>query len=121
MKVLTVEKLKSYSRTEANCDPEIFEMVCNAAEEIVQDVVGKSFYDMLTEYGAIPKTITEACYIVAAHILEPMVYEEFIMYIVLPNVIGPLVEPYAKSGICSRIFSIDLASFLNNKLAQLKK
>ena len=70
MKVLTVEKIKSYSRTEANYTPEIFEMVGNAAEEIVQEVLGKTIDDIRIEFGERNmRTIDFACCIVAAHIL----------------------------------------------------
>ena len=123
MKVLTVEKIKLFSRTEGNYTPEIFEMVGNAAEEIVQEVLGKTFDEIRTEYGERNiRTIDFACCIVAAHILEPMVHDDLIANMELPKCLGPLVEPFARHGICSRIQSMDehLASFLKNKREQLK-
>ena len=123
MEVLTVEKLKWYSRTEVPYAPEIVEMVGDAAEEIVQDIVGKTFDEMRTEYGTIPETIDTACCLVAAQILEPMVHKDLIISMDLPKVLGPLVEPFAKPGICRRIQSkeLHLASFLHKKRDQLKK
>ena len=123
MKVLTVEKIKLYSRTESNYTPEIFEMVGNAAEEIVQEVLGKTFDDIRTDYGERNiRTIDFACCIVAAHILEPMVHDDLIVNMELPKYLGPLVEPFARHGICRRIQSMDehLTSFLNDKREQLK-
>ena len=121
MKVLTVEKIKLYSRTEGNYTPEIFEMVGNAAEEIVQEVLGRTFDEIRTEYGERNiRTIDFACCIVAAHILEPMVHDELTESMELPKYLGPLVEPFARHGICRRIQSMDehLASFLKNKREQ---
>lgn len=60
MKMITLEDIKSYSRIDTNDDDKILELMGDAAEEQVYNYLGKSYDDLIEQYGVVPSPVKVA-------------------------------------------------------------
>lgn len=60
MNWLTLELIHKHCRIDDNDEDELLTLYGESAEETVENIIGKSYNDMLEEYGAVPKAIIQA-------------------------------------------------------------
>ena len=109
MELLTIDDIKKHSRYDFNNDDPLAEAYGLHAETIIQQILGKTFAEVKTEYdGDIPVNIRHASLMMASRLFEmdaagvPLAFQE------VPPMFGVLLEPYAKKGIMQRIQTVNM-------------
>ena len=57
MKWLTLEKIKMHSRIDYNDEDELLTLYGESAEDMIENVTGKKYAEIMEEYGEIPKPL----------------------------------------------------------------
>lgn len=109
MELLTIDDIKKHSRYDFSNDDPLAEAYGLHAETIIQQILGKTFAEVKTEYdGDIPVNIRHASLMMASRLFEmdaagvPLAFQE------VPTMFGVLLEPYAKKGIMQRIQTVNM-------------
>ena len=60
MKWLTLEYIKKHSRIDYDIEDDLLELYGNAAEDVVLNILNRSYQDLVSYYGAVPTPIVQA-------------------------------------------------------------
>lgn len=94
MKWLTLDYIKKHSRIDYNCEDEILTMYAESAEETVLNYLNRSYDDLITTYGSLPKNILHASLMivdVAYQYRSPISSQQLS---VVPYTFDMLLKPY---------------------------
>lgn len=57
MKWLTLDWIKKHSRVDFDCENDLLELYGEAAEELVLNIINRSYTDVMETYGEVPKPL----------------------------------------------------------------
>lgn len=96
MKWLTLDWIKKHSRIDFDCEDDVLELYGEDAEETVLNLIGRSYDEMISIYGEMPKPL----YVAALMLVEvsynhrsPVTQQQ--LYIV-PDSFDMKVKPYMR-------------------------
>ena len=68
MRIITLQQIKDNSRIESTVEDAVLEQIGDAAEEMVMNLMDRTYEDVLAEFGEIPAPIVRACLALAEHL-----------------------------------------------------
>ena len=96
MKWLTKEWIKKHSRIDFDCEDELLELYGESAEDTVLNVIGRTYEDVMENWGEVPKPLfvaslmlVEVSYTQRAPISQTNLYT-------VPYAFDMMVKPYMK-------------------------
>lgn len=94
MKYLTLEMIKSHSRIQFDCEDDMLQLYAESAEDTVLNMLNRSYDDLITAYGEVPKPVIQATlmlvdnsYINRSPVSPQQLYQ-------VPYTIDVLLKPY---------------------------
>ena len=60
MKFLTIDYITQHSRIDCTCEAELLTLYGNAAEETIFNYIGRTYDEIIAEYGSVPAPIKQA-------------------------------------------------------------
>lgn len=94
MKYLTLEMVKSHSRIQFDCEDALLQLYAESAEDTVLNMLNRSYNDLLSAYGEVPKPVIQATlmlvdnsYINRSPVSPQQLYQ-------VPYTIDVLLKPY---------------------------
>ena len=94
MKYLTLEMIKSHSRIQFDCEDDLLQLYAESAEDTVLNMLNRSYDDLLSAYGEVPKPVIQATlmlvdnsYINRSPVSPQQLYQ-------VPYTIDVLLKPY---------------------------
>ncbi len=63
MKWLKIEDIQKHSRIDYDCDDALLELYGNAAEEMVMQITGRDYDNIIATYGEVPAALRQAALI----------------------------------------------------------
>ena len=96
MKWLTKEWIKKHSRIDFDCEDDLLELYGDSAEDTVLNVIGRTYEDVMENWGEVPKPLFVASLmLVEVSYTQRAPISQQNMYIV-PYAFDMMVKPYMK-------------------------
>ena len=70
MKYLTLEYIKAHSRIDYDCENDLIEKYCSAAERAILNLIGQSYDELVDTYGEVPDDILVATFELADNMIR---------------------------------------------------
>ena len=96
MRWVTLEYVKKHSRIDYSAEDEILDLYCQSAEETVLNIIGRTYDEVVEQYGEMPKALVQAgLMLVDVSYLQRSPVSTVSMYAV-PYTFDMLVKPYMR-------------------------
>jgi uncharacterized phage protein (predicted DNA packaging) len=96
MKWLTLDYIKEHSRIKYSDEDKLLELYGSIAEKMVLNVIGRTYEDMVEEYGEMPEELMEAALmLVDVSYMQRSPVSQTNLYVV-PYTFDFLVKPYMR-------------------------
>ena len=96
MKWLTLEYIKMHSRIDYNDEDELLELYGESAEDMIENVTGKKYAEILEEYGEFPKPLYYASLMLVECSYTQRSPVTMTNMAIVPYTFDFLVKPYMK-------------------------
>lgn len=96
MKWLTLEYVKAHSRIEYDCEDSLLELYAESAEESVLNWIGRTYDDVLSEFGEVPKPLYHAALMLVDLSYQQRSAISMQNLYAVPYTFDFLVKPYMK-------------------------
>lgn len=60
MNIVTLAEIQAHARIDCECQSEELEFYAESAEAVVETMLGRSYFDLLVEYGTVPVPVKHA-------------------------------------------------------------
>ena len=98
MRWVTLEYVKKHSRIDYSAEDELLDLYCQSAEETVLSIIGRTYDEVVEQYGEMPKALVQAgLMLVDVSYLQRSPVSVTSMYAV-PYTFDMLVKPYMRLG-----------------------
>ena len=96
MKWLTLSDIKKHCRIDFDVEDDLLTLYGNAAEDMVMNIIGRDYTEIIEKYGEVPKPLVHASLIlVELSYTQRSAISQAQMYVV-PYTFDFLVKPYMK-------------------------
>lgn len=96
MRWVTLEYVKKHSRIDYSAEDELLDLYCQSAEETVLNIIGRTYDEVVEQYGEMPKALVQAgLMLVDVSYLQRSPVSVTSMYAV-PYTFDFLVKPYMR-------------------------
>lgn len=95
MRIVTLEEVKAHSKVELECESERLVQTAEAAEEAIENMLGRTYDDLIDEKGCVPVSVKLGILMLTTHLYDNNIVSPVPMSSV-PYTIDPLLRPYMK-------------------------
>lgn len=96
MRWVTLEYVKKHSRIDYSAEDEILDLYCQSAEETVLNIIGRTYDEVVEQYGEMPKALVQAgLMLVDVSYMQRSPVSQTNLYAV-PYTFDFLVKPYMR-------------------------
>lgn len=96
MKWLTLEYIKAHSRIDFDCEDDLLQFYGSAAEDTILNVCGRTYDDIVEEYGEIPPALRQAALMLVDHSYQQRGPVSAQSLYTVPYTFDLLVKPYMR-------------------------
>lgn len=96
MKMIDVDFIKRHSRICCNCEDTELESLGESAEEVIFQMLGRDYDDLVGTYGKVPWNVRHAALELAEHFYQHRGVDSSVSLSVVPYNFDLLVKPYIK-------------------------